>query len=1247
MGEKSPSQTSLQEIPISTKDAEAIHVHLDTGVERIRIRQHWWQFWIPRHVPHPAPTSLDDALVIPLANASILAQLTYTWITDIMRNFKVLGYQRTLQASDLWKMDDSRLTGSISDRLDANWLRRVEEAETWNKRLASGDVQPSLLRRLLWTFQSWPKGSGASQHREMLREKWQRVDARKQPSLAWALNDTLGRMFWVGGAFKKVFGDITQLMGPLLVKAIINFGKDRSASQQAGTSPPNVGRGIAMAIGLFFIVSINLIPQSQFFWRSMSTGVLARAAIISSIYKRGVRFTGKSRAKIPNSALVNHISTDVSRLDACAQWFHPAWTAPIQVIVCLIILLVQLGPSALAGFSLFLLIAPIQERVMAHQFSVFHADVMDEAPFDTDVNQTDAVVVKDATFEWEAPIGGNKDNLTRSHHPFQIRSINLVIPRGALVGIVGSVGSGKSSLLQGILGEMRKLSGDVCFCGRVAYCPQVAWIQNATLRDNILFGQPFDEERYWQVIEDACLSTDLLLLPDGDLTEIGEKGINLSGGQRQRVNIARALYFDAEVVIFDDPLSAVDAHVGNLLFHGAIIGSLRSKGKAVILVTHALHFLSQCDFIYTMETGQITERGTYKELMSKEGNFARLINKFGGGTEDSEDDVTSQTSTIVDTVDAARSKSRRIERRGAGTGKLEGRLMVKEKRVTGSVPWNVYWTYLKSGRGCITAPLVVLAIVLMQSSQIINSYTLVWWQADTFNRPFSFYQTLYACFGLSQATFTFLLGLSIDMMSLFVSRNLHRDSVKNIFFAPMSFFDTTPTGRILSVFGKDIDTIDNQLPLSMRMFILTMANVVGAVLVITIVEHYFIIAVVVLSLGYSYFASFYRASARELKRLAPIRWLAIRLDFLGALMVFIVGLLAVIGVSGISPAEIGLVLTYTSEHILHFSSQLPEILLATLTQLCGLVTRQSAEVENYMNSVERVVHYSRDDLIEQEAPYERPESSLPLSWPPHGAVKFRDVFLSYRPGLPQVLRGISLDIRGGEKIGIVGRTGAGKSSLALALLRIIECSGTITLDEIDISHIGLKDLRSSISIIPQEPLLFSGTVRSNLDPFGRYEDSHLWDALRRSHLLNTEQSSEIDASVPSEHMGEDSPGNKIALDSVIEPEGTNLSVVILDEATASVDLETDSKIQRTIQTEFAGCTLLCIAHRLRTIISYDRILVLDSGVVAEFDTPINLFCKADSIFRALCERSNIALHEIEQRQGASPREEASDDGLTT
>ncbi|KAJ3872779.1 ABC protein [Lentinula edodes] len=1418
-------KSQLEEEDISDKHNSQTHsknenagksIELDAGDLKVRIRGRWWQFWLPKNLPPPPPDTLNDVPVIPVSTASIFSQWTFTWINPIM----VLGYQRTLQASDLWKMDHSQESGYLSEQLDAAWARRAEAANEWNIKLASGELKPGILKRILWQIQATLKlGSivkGSRRERiEELEIQWREIDGRKEPSLAWSVNDVFGNMFWIAGIY-KVFSDTGQMMSPLLAKAIINFAEERASVKENGSPTPNVGRGIGMAIGLGVIVVFASLTQHQFFWRSMITGVLTRGALINSIYKRSVVLNAKSRVKHPNANLVNHISTDVSRIDAAAQWFHCGWTAPIQVLVCLIILLVQLGPSALAGFALFPIAAPLQERIMAHrlktrkttnrfteqrakllaeslgvmrvvkyfsyegpfldritgmrrnelqgvrwmnhmqsvnvafaysvpvlaatlsfvtyahtsggQFNaavifsslslfqaslllrqpmmflpramsvttdaqnafsrlskLFHAEILHEIPFVIDHGQDLALDATDASFEWEviatpdANDEGTEDSkkaslqgeILSSADPFQIRGINMKIQRGCLVAIVGRVGSGKSSLLQGLVGEMRKTSGDCSFGGRVAYCPQTAWIQNASLRDNILFGQPFEEVKYWRALERSCLIPDLQMLPDGDLTEIGEKGINLSGGQRQRVNIARALYYNADVILFDDPLSAVDAHVGRSLFHGAI-HPLVKEGKTVILVTHALHFLSNCDYIYTMDAGKIAEHGSYVDLISCNGEFARLDKEFGG-------EVAPETRTqLVNAaaVEAMQSKANRVERQGAGVGRLEGKLMVKERRTTGSLSWAVYKTYLIAGMGWFTIPSIALSILLMQGSQIVNSYTLVWWEGNQFGWSFSLYELLYAVLGIFQAMFTVVLGLAIDMMSTFASKNLHNDGTRAVMYAPMSFFDTTPMGRVQSVFGKDVDNLDIQLPTSMKMTVLLMANVVGSVIIISILEPFFLIAVFVIAFGYQYFASFYRASAREVKRLDAMlrsllyshfsesltglptirsygeiprfvrdnkfyidlenralfltvtnqRWLAVRLDALGAFLVFFIAIFSVIGVGGINAAEIGLVLTYATQ----------------LTQLLGRMTRQSAELENYMNSVERIAHYSHAGYIDQEAPHEIPNHKPPQEWPDRGAIRFNDVCMSYRPGLPNVLHDVNLSINAGEKIGIVGRTGAGKSSLTLCLLRIVEFSGLIKIDDVNISEIGLKNLRTKIAIIPQDPILFSGTVRSTLDPFSVYDDARLWDALRRSFLIEDRQSDDSATDI------DESSNGDITLDTVIEPEGTNLSlgqrsllslaralvkdsrVVILDEATASVDLQTDKRIQDTIRSEFQDRTLLCIAHRLRTIIGYDRILVMDAGRVVEFDSPLALFQRDDSIFRGLCNRSNISMSDIEK-----------------
>ncbi|KAJ3741472.1 ABC protein [Lentinula detonsa] len=1372
--------------------APLANIRLDVGETIARIRTKWWQLWIPKRPPPPPKDTLEDATIIPIVKASLFSKLTYSWVTPLM----VLGYQRTLQASDLWKMDETMAAARLSEQLDKAWARRIEEANDWNMKLELGEIDPGVIKRIFWFVQALASKNPRSRRRS-LEKYWREIAGRREASLAWSLNEVFGHLFWIGGAF-KVFGDTCQMMGPLVVKAIINFSKERSASTEAGI--PGVGRGIAMAVGLFLMVICTSVCQHQFFWRSMTTGVLARGALTNCVYKRSVLLTGRARIEYTNAKLVNSISTDISRIDAASQWFHAGWTAPIQVSVCLIILLVQLGPSALAGFALFLLVAPIQSQVMAHRLrirkasnvftdqrakllaevfstmrivkyfcyeppfaqriaktraqemvgikkmnniqsantafaysipvlaatlafvtytklgsefdiavvfsslslfqllrqpmmffpramsvtadaqnalarltKIFHAETLSQTPFIIDPTQSSALQTKDLTFTWESsspPTEVTTKQESSNHSfddvqellPFHVQNINLEIPRHSLTAIVGKCGSGKSSLLQGLIGEMRVVNGAFSFGGKVAYCPQVPWIQNTTVKNNILFGEPFDEERYWRVVEAACLLPDLEIMADGDLTEIGEKGVNLSGGQKQRISIARALYSKAEIFLFDDPLSAVDAHVGRALFHGAI-GPLIQERKTVLLVTHTMHILPYCHKVYGMEGGVISSITTNHPTLPLQILKERVESLTKIQTK-------SEYNPPIDS-----------QRKGAGIGKNSGRLIKLEKRSTGSVPWSVYWMYVKAGRGFITVPMIVASIILMQGSQIVNTYTLVWWQANTFLKTFSFYQVLYACLGISQAMFTFFMGVSVDTLSTYVSINLHKDAVLNIMYAQTSFFDTTPLGRIQSLLGKDIDSIDNQIPTSVRLFILTVANVLGAVVVISIIEPYFIIAVVVIAFGYGYFASFYKAGAREIRRLDAMlrsllyaqvsesltglptirsygkiprfiqdnqyyidlenralfitvttqRWLAIRVDCLGAVLVFFVSLFAVVGVSGIDAAQIGLILTYST----------------TLTQLCGVVTRQSAEIENYMNAVERAVYYGQAESIEQEPPHEIKTTEPPTSWPEDGTICFKDVFMTYRPGLPNVLHHMNIDVGANEKIGIVGRTGAGKSSLVLTLLRIVNFEGMITIDGVDISKIGLRSLRTKISMIPQEPTLISGTIRTNLDPFLQYDDARLWDALHRSYLVEDAESEPSAEDVTDEKLNT----QVITLDTVVEPEGANLSVgqrallsiaralvknskvVILDEATASVDPVTEAKIQKSLHSQFKNCTMLCIAHRLQTIISYDRILVMDQGSVAEFDTPLTLYEKRDGIFRSLCEKGGISMDDIVRGNG--------------
>ncbi|GAA5895556.1 uncharacterized protein JCM6883_001546 [Sporobolomyces salmoneus] len=900
---------------------------------------------------------------------------------------------------------------------------------------------------------------------------------------------------------------------------------------------------------------------------------------------------------------------------------------------------------------------------------VFLADELPEKTIEIVEDNKFALEVKNASFEWEAgsqPSTGKKSKkkeeeneklaaVQKKEKPFRLENISLSVPKGNLVCVVGTVGSGKSSLLQGLVGEMRRTEGEVVFGGRLAFCAQQAWILNATIRDNILFGRPLDEKRYWDCVRASALLADFDQLPSGDLTEVGEKGVVLSGGQRQRIQICRTLYYDAEITILDDPLSAVDAHVGAHLFNEAIVGRL--GGKTRILVTNALHILPHADQVVVIKDGRIVERGTFNELMETGDEFSKFAKEHGMSEGPSRNESKGGEVEVAKFVKKEKTDGK------AEIGKAGRPLQQKEDQASGSISFKVWKAYAKAANGYITIPLMLLALFLMGASQVLSNFALVWWQQGTFDLSQSGRIGLYAGLGAGTAIFTFCVGIAAVFLGTTASRNLHDSALKRLVAAPMSLFDTTPLGRHQSRMGKDIDGIDNRLNDSLRMVLATLAQIVASIVMIAIVYPIFLAPVAAIMLAIYSVSRFYRASARTIKRhdntlrsflyawfsesltgLATIRafgeqerflrgtekfvdienrayfltsvnqrWLSIRVDTLGALLTFVVAIVAVAERTTISSSKTGLILSVT----------------LAVQQALTMMVRQFAEVENNLASVERLVHTMTE--TPQEAPARIEETCPPMTWPDEGGIRFEHIDLRYRPELPAVLRDLSIEIKPGEKVGVVGRTGAGKSSLTLALFRMVGVSrGRITIDGIDISTLGLAQLREKLSIIPQEPVLFNGTIRSNLDPFSVYDDQRLWDALRRAWLVDRENAT---------------GGSRFSLETRIEDEGANLSVgerslvslaralvknskiVVLDEATASVDLETDSRIQSTIRTEFKDKTLLCIAHRIATIIAYDRILVLSAGQVQAFDSPLALFDEGGE-FYSLCMESKISRQDI-------------------
>ncbi|PRQ56696.1 putative xenobiotic-transporting ATPase [Rosa chinensis] len=1167
---------------------------------------------------------------------------------------------------------------------------------------------------------------------------------------------------------------VSSYVGPYLIDDFVNFLTEKKTR--------SLGSGYFLALAFLGAKMVETIAQRQWIFGARQLGLRLRAALISQIFKKGLRLSSLSRQSHTSGEVINYMSVDIQRITDFIWYLNIIWMMPIQISLAIYILHTNLGMGSLAALAatLAVLLCNIpmtnlqkryQTRIMeakdnrmkatseilrsmktiklqawdsqflqkleslrkveygwlwkSLRLSATTAFVFWGSPTFISVVTFWACMLMGidltagrvlsalATFRMlQDPIFNLPDLLSAiaqgkvsadrvasylmedeiqqdgiEHFPKDqmensieiengkfgwniepsnttLDGIQLKVKRGMKVAICGTVGSGKSSLLSCILGEIQKLSGTVKISGTKAYVPQSPWILTGNIRENILFGNAYDKAKYDRTVKACALEKDFELFSCGDLTEIGERGINMSGGQKQRIQIARAVYQDADIYLLDDPFSAVDAHTGTQLFEDCMMGLLREK--TTLYVTHQVEFLPAADIILVMQNGKIVQAGSFEELLKQNTGFEVLVGAHSRALESiltvenssrTTQDPTPESEPIIESTSDAELQQTRQESEhnlSLEITEKEGKLVQDEEREKGSIGKEVYWSYLTTVKGGVLIPIIILAQSSFQVLQVASNYWMAWASPPTSETEpkvgIKFTLLVYVLLAVGSSLCVLLRASLVAVAGLSTAQKLFTTMLHSVLRAPMSFFDSTPTGRILNRASTDQSVLDLEMATRLGWCAFSIIQILGTIAVMSQVAWEVFVIFIPVTAICIWYQQYYIPTARELARLSGIQrapilhhfaeslagaatirafdqqdrfsdanlslidshsrpwfhnvsameWLSFRLNILSNFVfAFSLVLLVTLPEGVINPSIAGLAVTYG----------------INLNVLQASVIWNMCNAENKMISVERILQYSN---LTSEAALVIEDSKPPMNWPQVGTICFKNLQIRYAEHLPSVLKNISCTFPGQNKVGVVGRTGSGKSTLIQALFRIVEPrEGSIIIDDVDICKIGLHDLRSRLSIIPQDPTMFEGTVRGNLDPLEQYSDNDVWEALDKCQLGDLVRAKEekLEASVV--ENGENWSAGQRQLVCLGRALLKKSRILVLDEATASVDSATDGVIQKIISQEFKDRTVVTIAHRIHTVIDSDLVLVLSDGRIAEYDTPAKLLEREESLFSKL------------------------------